>query len=784
MNRTSSARLTVARRAMALAGLALLAAGVATLLAAARPAAAAGTAAATVRNPPVTIQGPLLYNGSSGLLRQRSSVTVSQTDNLVNQMVQVSWAHFTASQNPPYGSSSFYAVMVAECKGAHPTAWGQCYGASNGGALGASGSAGPYNTSYGLTAPNGTGAVDINVETGLENSFLGCDQRHPCSLVVVPGQGGNEIGNPPTAFRCNDHSQDIGFGGSGFAAPSSTFTSGSGFCSWKDRIVVPLHFSPAVTGCPLTNTQFTAAGSPMMARAMVQWLAGLCGGMNPLAISYNSEIQEPQALQEASSGVVDVALTTRPASADSAEGVSLPSNRHYIYAPIGVSAVSIAYWVDDPNTSQPVTNLRLDPRLVIKLITTSYSFSDGCTPGQPPPAGIGYCDKAVSGNPFDLFSDPEFNKLNPRVLAATGPGGQWQVPIVQSGNSDMTWTLTRWITASPTASAFLRGQRDPSRMHVNTYYRDLRYPTDSFLSQDPYPRIAHLFNPLFPLSQVAGHMSLNQDAGSDYFKDATGNYQSDGPEPPGQRGLFAVLDEGDSAAFLFPSAAIGNAAGRYVQPTAASMAAAVQHMTSDGSGTLQANPADTDPAAYPLTMVIYAAVPTAGTSQAKAAAIARFLDFAAGAGQTPGDQPGQLPVGYLPLPAALRSQTQQAATAVANQTGNSSQSSHTSTSSPTLSPIPSLSAKPTPSPSLALPRVTPTSQPITTTTVADPQRAASTRYVLPVLLILGGLSALAGSSALMASGRTTVLALLGRAGRAALARRRRPWSRLSRRRQP
>ncbi len=761
-------------RALALAGLALLAAGLATLPAAARPAAAAaGPAETAVRNSPITIQGPRLFNGSftnPKLLSHGSVVRVSQADNLVNQTVQVSWAHFTPSQNPPYGSNTFYAVMVAECQGTHPVSWDQCYGASNGGIAGQFGSVGPYNTAYSLTAPNGTGAIGINVETALENSFLGCDQRHPCSLVVVPGQGGNEIGSPPS-FRCNDHSADAGFGGSGFATPGSTFNPASGHCSWADRIVIPLHFSAAVTGCPLTSTQFNVAGAPMMARAMLQWLSGLCGGANPLAISYNSTIQEPQALQEASSGIVDVALTTRPASADSAEGVSLPSNRHYIYAPIGVSAVSIAYWVDNPLTGQPDANLKLDPRLVAKLVTTSYSFGDGCVRGQP-----GSCDRAVSGNPVHLFNDPEFTKVNRTVL---DPGQQFQVPLLQSGNSDLTWTLTRWIAANPAASAFLGGQRDPWGTHVNTYYRGVKYPTDSFIGQDPFPAIQHQFNPLFPLSQVAYHMSLSWEAGTQPEKDANGNFPSDPPQTPGTRALFGVLDEADSAAFQFPVAAVSNGAGRYVQPTQAGMAAALQNMTSEGSGTAQVNIANTDPAAYPLTMVIYAAVPTAGTSHTKAAAIARFLDFAAGAGQAPGDQPGQLPGGYLPLTAALRAQTQQAATEVANQAGNTS--SGQPQRSPTPAPIPSLSARPTPSPALALPRVTPSIGPITTTTVADPQRAAGTRYILPVVLMVGGLSALAGSSALMASARTSVLGLLGRAGRAGLARRRSAWSRLSRR---
>lgn len=775
MKRTNSPRL-VARRALALAGLALLAAGLASLTGVARPPAAA----AAVRDSALTVHGPRLYNGTSGLLRQHSTVTVSQTDNLVNQMVQVSWAHFTPSGGGPVydNQNSLYAVMIAECRGTHPTAWSQCYGAGKGGLEGVSGPAGPYNTTYAVTASGGRGTADINVETGVENSVLGCDQRHPCSLVVVSGQGGNQVG---TRFFCNDHRNDVAFGSGGNASPAFTFSPAFGFCSWKDRIVIPLHFSPATTGCPLANTQFTAAGSPMMARAMLQWLSGLCAGTNPLNFSYNSEIQEPQALQEASSGIVDVALTTRPASADSAEAVSLPSNRHFIYAPIGVSAVSIASFVDDPNTGQPDAALKLDPRLVAKLLTTSYGFGDACQKGVPPPPDIGYCNKAVSGNPLNLFADPEFTRLNTAV--SDPQASPYEIaPLVESGNSDMTWTTTRWIGADPAASAFLRGQRDPWGAHVDTYYRGLKYPTDSYLVQDPYPAIQHQFNPLFPLSQVAYHMSVYLDAGTTFQKDpTTGNYIPDTPEVPGRRALVAFLDNADSAAFLFPSAAIRNAAGRYVQPTAASMAAAVQNMISGGSGTEQVNLANTDPAAYPLTMVIYAAVPTAGTPQAKAAAIARFLDFAAGAGQTPGEQPGQLPVGYLPLPQALRAQTQQAATEVANQSGNASQSSH---GAPTPSPIPSLSGKPTPSPSLTLPPVTPSNPPITTTTVADPQQAAGTRYVLPVVLMLGGLSALAGSSALLASGRTTLNALLGRAGRAGLARGRRAWSRLALRRQP
>jgi hypothetical protein len=94
---------------------------------------------------------------------------------------------------------------------------------------------------------------------------------------------------------------------------------------------------------------------------------------------------------------------------------------------------------------------------------------------------------------------------------------------------------------------------------------------------------------------------------------------------------------------------------------------------------------DKDPAAYPLTMVIYAVVPTGGISKAKAAAIAQFLDFVADQGQQPGTAPGELTAGYLPLPQSLREQTLKAATEVLDQTGD-----------PKPKPKPSASASPSP----------------------------------------------------------------------------------------
>src|SRR6266702_2089013 len=47
---------------------------------------------------------------------------------------------------------------------------------------GGSGPFGPMNTAYATPAPDGTGQADVLIDTGGENQFLGCDQKHACSL--------------------------------------------------------------------------------------------------------------------------------------------------------------------------------------------------------------------------------------------------------------------------------------------------------------------------------------------------------------------------------------------------------------------------------------------------------------------------------------------------------------------------------------------------------------------------------------------------------------------------
>src|SRR5215471_16245776 len=342
-----------------------------------------------------TVNGPRMWDPKHNrLFSHGSTVTVSQTANLVNEMVHVSWTGFTPSSQVLYDQTvTDYPVMVAECDTAHPVSWKQCYGANNGGVQGAFGPFGPMNTAYATTSPNGTGELDIQILTAVENQFLGCSVHHSCSLVIVPSQGGNTLSSPA---HCRDHSIDP----QGTDLGQFAFSSQTGQCSWQDRIVVPLAFAPSPSSCAIKNASFAAIGSPMLLRAMDQWRAGLCAASSPLAITFNAAITEPEALADLPNGLGDIALTTRPSA------TNLATNKTYTYAPVAISAVAIAYWVDSPRTGKPVTSLRLDPRLVAKLVTQSYNFeNEGCGHGKPHPK-IG-CDRAVDGNPFSLFDDPE-----------------------------------------------------------------------------------------------------------------------------------------------------------------------------------------------------------------------------------------------------------------------------------------------------------------------------------------------------------------------------------------
>ncbi|WP_460367966.1 hypothetical protein, partial [Actinocorallia lasiicapitis] len=567
----------------------------------------------------------------------KGKIKLGQRTNLVNQVVRVSWTGFTPSSDNFLSDSTTHVVRVYQCRTADPKTIAECYGSGqytypdkpkNGSVL----PDGPTNAITALTAPSGKGFADLEIRTLTESASLGCKGENSCSVVVIPNDGDP---NRPAL--------------EGQLATQAYLDSA---WAWANRLVLPIGFSPSAGTCALEDADFRASGSPPSRRLMEQWQPGMCTAKKPVDVDYNASLGDPLARSNFQSKNVDVALTTRP---DEAVPV-----RPFTYAPLGISGIAIAYRVDDPDTGQQITDLKLTPRLVAKLLSESYSMSAACGPG------VKDCNKATRDNPQDLFQDPEFLKLN--GADRSWPSQGW--PTVVSGDNDLTYELTRWLASDPDTARFMAGGKAPGGMRVNTNFKGLKWPEGSLVSRDPDKRFQHGFIPVLGLKEVARYLVTNRDNSENYVKDQFGNFVKTAPYAVGNRGLIAIVSTADAAALRFPTARIRNAAGKFVAPTDASMGAMLKHLKKNKDGITQ-SPDYTarDAKAYPLTNVQYAQVPTSGVETAKAKKIAAFLGHAAGAGQKAGVLPGQRPVGYVPLTPAMRAQTKKAAKEVLAQRG-------------------------------------------------------------------------------------------------------------------
>ncbi|MFD7903213.1 hypothetical protein ACFV4G_13300 [Kitasatospora sp. NPDC059747] len=656
-----------------------------------------------------TVQGPKVWIPEKKGYGPEGSVTVSQTENLTNQVLQVSWSGFTPTRSvtgKPVikaikdSEDIAYAVRIYECKGENPLIT-DCYGSTLYGgeaSLGFEQKARPSgleapelrsNMVIAATGQDGSGAASIEVWNKQQSVGLGCDAANPCSLVVEPNYGGDPIDYYKLRkgqADCEDHRMDVGsqiFK----AATDSTLRPGmenwktrnrsSEQCAWGHHVVVPLHFAPTPDDCAAAAADLRAQGLEMANRAMQQWRSGLCLGSSPLTVQYASAGGEPQARTAFFGGTTDVALTARPDQS--------PPARPYVYAPLTTTGISVVFAIDDRTTGRQIRDLRLNARLLAKLLTQSYD-----SPGDP--------IKSVAGNPTCLFTDPEFIKLNPQTEAngihwPTSCGGILTVfPSVAGGTTDLTYQVTSWIASDPEAARFLDGEPDPWGMRIDTFYLRPQfpgYPVEAFQPQDftgpgvstTTVDLAHWkqyeWNPsLLGLSRVARNILEGKPTCQQPNSESDGRHLDCPVQAPGERALLAIMDAGQAKAFSMPEAALLNPAGAFVAPERSGFQAAVAGMTVDAATGVQQLPygaADTaysrDQKAYPLTTVQYAMVPTSGVPEAKAGAIANFLKSVTNGGQVYGIEPGQLAPGFLALTAAQRAQAQDAAAHVAAQDG-------------------------------------------------------------------------------------------------------------------
>jgi hypothetical protein len=673
-------------------------------------------------------------------------VTVSQTKNLINQVVRVSWT----GGAPTVSSTEFLVnyLQIMQCWGDDPNGPDrtQCqYGGSDNQVSPTAGTwvrtrqvsnAYLVDNKESLTGqsgyvyvpfwpvdrpkPTGPGTADINdffdsqvtnedplarthgdgtgeeffeIETVTQAAGLGCGEPittdgvtkgRSCWLVIVP-RGTTEV-DGSTRYGTNSSTDYL------ISSPLSQ-------SNWDNRIVVPLEFQPVGDACPIGAPERRVVGHEMMSEAITSWQPALCadGG----ALYSFSQLPDEVARSQVQDG--GLAVVNNPIPPD-----QVPADHPLFYAPVGLSGLTIAFNIehqppgsasddDLKENGKRFTSLKLTPLLVAKLLTQSYQSAMVKVPD------------ALKDNPFGLLYDPDFLTLNPEYTGFTNVNAPVPDALVQLNGSDATSLLWNWINADPNAHAFLTGT-PKGKMRINPLNENPQLPLSTF------PRNDQTCVPVL-LAGSANGQACNLDA-HPFTTDmhdagrAASRGDSKAQEPvavngiltvkkadrqtPGARALLAVVDAATASRYGLPTAELCNAAGtNCVGPTSDHLLAGEAAMKPSAvPGVLAADPSASDPAAYPLTTLSYAVTSPTMLDAAAGKDYAAFLRYAGGPGQQPGIEPGQLPPGMVPLPDSLKKQTIAAAAAIEAQISQTATSETPTSQTPTSSTPTSPSAPP------------------------------------------------------------------------------------------
>lgn len=533
------------------------------------------------------------------------------------------------------------------------------------------------------SSADGSGSVKFEVQTAQQSSGIDCGMAivatdksvsgKACWLVIIP-RGTKDVGAQRIVH------------------------SGLFYDAWKHRIAVRLGFKPLGINCPIGASEQQVSGSELLATAVASWQPALCArsGGSIYTISTGNE---SDALRAASSPTVGAALALTSRPLDVSEGGA----DNNIYAPIGISGISLSFAIDrQPKATgevpaevtaaanQAFATLKLTPRLVAKLLTNSYLDS---LPGSK--AGVNYNGPLDPGhNARNLTTDPDFLAINDpewAYQALTAPSiGDLLTP---SGRSDIAWQLWRYVAADKDAAAFLAGTPDKWGMIVNPWNSTdasknpsktgLAIPRDNFPKSDPTELAASVtggpvnlvtWRPYTNDFDQAGYLTLRGDGqilGPWNLTKEPAQYDKAIRSLAGFQTVLSVTDTASAAKYQTISASLQNAAGKFVAPTSTSMAAAAAAMTPTAAQpqVYELNPAGVAaaaaPTAYPLTMPIYAATNPAQNDASTRAAYAAFITYAATNGQTAGSSVGELPEGYAPISAGWTTQAIGAAAKIA-----------------------------------------------------------------------------------------------------------------------
>ncbi len=539
----------------------------------------------------------------------------------------------------------------------------------------------PANEIAAFTKTDGSGEVQFEVRSDAENESLGCNSKTACAIVVVPINGLSCV-QPSTPMTDADRACRLG----GQFEPGSSNFSGQGVdtavspalwwsaSNWQNRFTIPITFGLPPDTCEVLDSRAPTGfyGSELLAQASLQWAPAYCLDKKRFKFQHNQMSDEAGwNLMESGGGAAAVVSSAHPKKGEDPVA----------YAPTAVTGFSIGYVIDRPGNAGEVADLRLNARLLAKLMTQSYVASD-----------LGRGHPGMAKNPVGLMSDPEFIALNPGLSRIDQEAGATLLNL--SNSSDVIDQLTRYLATDEAAMRWIDGKPDKWGMKVNPSYRKIKLPRSEWPLLDSYiPKTQNSCrqkNPAVYFTQVAAPVTNlrkiaealldgwpNVQTKCDYDP-ATDTYKVGrvGQQSYGARFMLGVVSLGDAARYGLHNAALQTTGNSYVRPTDSSLADAVALSTREKGSyapfTLDQAVVRTQKKAYPGMMVAYTAARTRNLAAADATKVAQFIRTATVEGQRPGSGNGQLPEGFLPIrrtgvTAKLFTAAQEAAAAIEKQ---------------------------------------------------------------------------------------------------------------------
>jgi hypothetical protein len=216
--------------------------------------------------------------------------------------------------------------------------------------------------------------------------------------------------------------------------------------------------------------------------------------------------------------------------------------------------------------------------------------------------------------------------------------------FIPSYHSGVMRELVTWICSAPNPPIRVDGHNiiDPNlaSTELTTSNYDPNWPIKSCTPFDQFPAV--------PSPSDTEYALLDAPAIQAKFLRAY--------LPPAQfenrpEAAFAPVDWSEARYQGLNVAALQNASGLFVQPTTASVEAALSVATAGPEGVLEPDWTSTNPAVYPLPTVTYAIVPVGAEPAAEGNAMRTLLDSVLAF--TGGAESSALPDGFVPLPSAM-----------------------------------------------------------------------------------------------------------------------------------